>query len=131
MRLKAASRLTPFQTSSIRPVVQRLRESEGTIRAQIADLSTTLLEAHPRMKGLRAQLQDVERQIISETRKVLSASRAMRGFGRIREEELISQLNALKAGSAREGEEAVELRSLEREAAAQRDLLETYLEPLS
>jgi Mrp family chromosome partitioning ATPase len=45
----------------------------------------------------------------------------------IREEELTAQLNALKAGSAREGEESVELRSLEREAAAQRDLLETYL----
>lgn len=109
------------------PVVQRLRESEGTIRAQIADLSTTLLEAHPRMKGLRAQLQDIERQIISETRKVLGSLESNARVGRIREEELISQLNALKAGSAREGEESVELRSLEREAAAQRDLLETYL----
>ena len=44
-----------------------------------------------------------------------------------REEELVAQLNALKSGSAREGEEAVELRELEREAASQRDLLETYL----
>jgi uncharacterized protein involved in exopolysaccharide biosynthesis/Mrp family chromosome partitioning ATPase len=109
------------------PVVQRLRESEGTIRAQIADLSTTLLEAHPRMKGLRAQLQDIERQIIGETRKVLGSLESNARVGRIREQELISQLNALKAGSAREGEESVELRSLEREAAAQRDLLETYL----
>lgn len=109
------------------PVVQRLRESEGTIRAQIADLSTTLLEAHPRMKGLRAQLQDVERQILSETRKVLDSLESNARVGRIREDELVSQLNALKAGSAREGEESVELRSLEREAAAQRDLLETYL----
>lgn len=109
------------------PVVQRLRESEGTIRAQIADLSTTLLEAHPRMKGLRAQLQDVDRQILSETRKVLDSLESNARVGRIREDELVSQLNALKASSAREGEESVELRSLEREAAAQRDLLETYL----
>ncbi|AKI01050.1 uncharacterized protein involved in exopolysaccharide biosynthesis [Hoeflea sp. IMCC20628] len=109
------------------PVVQRLRESEGNIRAQIADLSTTLLEAHPRMKGLRAQLKDVERQIYSEIRKVLSSLESNTRVARIREEELTAQLNALKAGSAREGEESVELRSLEREAAAQRDLLETYL----
>ena len=51
----------------------------------------------------------------------------MHGFAGLREQELTAQLNALKAGSGREGEEAVELRSLEREAAAQRDLLETYL----
>ncbi|MEP3437170.1 MAG: Wzz/FepE/Etk N-terminal domain-containing protein [Hoeflea sp.] len=109
------------------PVVQRLRESEGNIRAQIADLSTTLLEAHPRMKGLRAQLNDVENQIVGEIRKVLSSLESNARVARIREEELTAQLNALKAGSGREGEEAVELRSLEREAAAQRDLLETYL----
>ncbi|WP_417423960.1 GumC family protein [Hoeflea sp.] len=109
------------------PLVQRLRESEGTVRAQLADLSTTLLEAHPRMKGLRAQLADIERQILAEIRKVLSSLESNARVAKIREEELTAQLNELKAGSAREGEEAVELRSLEREAAAQRDLLETYL----
>ncbi|MDP2118959.1 MAG: Wzz/FepE/Etk N-terminal domain-containing protein [Hoeflea sp.] len=109
------------------PVVQRLRESEGNIRAQIADLSTTLLEAHPRMKGLRAQLSDVETQIRGEIRKVLSSLESNARVAGLREQELTAQLNALKAGSGREGEEAVELRSLEREAAAQRDLLETYL----
>ena len=109
------------------PVIQRLRESEGNIRAQLADVSTTLLDAHPRMKGLRAQLADVEQQIVNEIRKVLSSLENNAKVARIREEELTAQLNALKAGSAREGEEAVELRSLEREAAAQRELLETYL----
>jgi len=109
------------------PVVQRLRESEGNIRAQLADLSTTLLEAHPRMKGLRAQLGDVENQIRGEIRKVLSSLESNARVAGLREQELTAQLNALKAGSGREGEEAVELRSLEREAAAQRDLLETYL----
>lgn len=109
------------------PVIQRLRESEGNIRAQLADMSTTLLEAHPRMKALRAQLTDVEQQIRGEIRKVLSSLESNARVAQIREEELTAQLNELKAGSAREGEESVELRSLEREAAAQRDLLETYL----
>lgn len=109
------------------PVIQQLRESEGAVRAQIADLSTTLLDAHPRMKGLRAQLADIERQTVGEVRKVLASLEGNARVAKIREEELTAQLNALKAGSAREGEEAVELRSLEREAAAQRDLLETYL----
>jgi uncharacterized protein involved in exopolysaccharide biosynthesis len=85
------------------PVIQRLRESEGNIRAQLADVSTTLLDAHPRMKGLRAQLADVEQQIVSEIRKVLSSLESNARVARLREEELIAQLNELKAGSAPRG----------------------------
>jgi len=107
--------------------VQRLRDRESAVRAEIADLSATLLDGHPRMKALRAQLDDISAQIMSETRKVLASLENNARLSRLREEELTAQLNMLKSGSAREGEEAVELRSLEREAAAQRDLLETYL----
>lgn len=107
--------------------VQRLRDRESAVRAQIADLSTTLLDGHPRMKALRAQLDDINAQVMAETRKVLSSLENNAELSRLREEELTGQLNALKSGSAREGEETVELRSLEREAAAQRDLLETYM----
>ena len=45
----------------------------------------------------------------------------------VREQQLVQQLNGVKADSARAGEEEVGLRALEREAAAQRQLLETYL----
>ncbi|MBW3098791.1 GumC family protein [Pseudohoeflea coraliihabitans] len=107
--------------------VQRLRQRESAIQAQLADLSATLLEGHPRMRALRAQLADIETQISRETQKVLAGLEDNARLARIREEELVSQINALKTGSAREGEEAVQLRELEREAAAQRDLLETYL----
>ena len=107
--------------------VQRLKERESNIRAQIADLSTTLLDGHPRMKALRSQLTDIEAQVRAETRKVLSSLESNARLAAAREEELVSQLNSLKSGSAREGEESVELRELEREAASQRDLLETYL----
>lgn len=107
--------------------VQRLKERESAVRAEIADLSATLLDGHPRMKALRAQLSDIENQVRAETRKVLSSLESNARLAAAREEELVAQLNALKSGSAREGEEAVELRELEREAASQRDLLETYL----
>lgn len=107
--------------------VQRLRDRESAVRAQIADLSTTLLDGHPRMKALRSQLDDINAQVMAETRKVLSGLENNAELSRMREEELTGQLNTLKSGSAREGEETVELRSLEREAAAQRDLLETYM----
>src|SRR5690606_31746789 len=44
-----------------------------------------------------------------------------------RENQLVQQLNTLKADTARAGEDEVGLKALEREAAAQRQLLETYL----
>lgn len=109
------------------PVIQRLKEQESNIQAQISDLSTSLLEGHPRLKGLRGQLSGVREQIRTETRRVLASLESEANVSRLREQQLLSQLNTVKAESARAGENAVGLNALEREATAQRQLLETYL----
>jgi exopolysaccharide transport family protein len=109
------------------PMIQRLKESRANVQAQIADLSTTLLDGHPRLKGLKSQLEGVEGQIRAETRKILASLENEAKVGQLREQQLVQQLNTLKAQSAQAGEEEVGLRALEREAAAQRQLLETYL----
>src|SRR3546814_651745 len=54
-------------------VVQRLKETEGSLRAQIAEQSTVLLENHPRLKGLRAQLSGIRLQIDGETSTILAS----------------------------------------------------------
>ncbi len=108
-------------------LIQRLRESELELRAQIAELSTTLLPNHPRIKALNSQLADLRQQIRAEAQKVLEGLRTEARTARAREEALIADVNRLKAESARADEEGVELRALEREAAAQRELLESYL----
>lgn len=109
------------------PVIQRLKEQETTIRSQIADLSTSMLEGHPRLKALRGQLAGLNDQIRAETRRVLASLENEANVMRLREKQLTQQLNTLKAESARAGESEVGLKALEREAAAQRQLLETYL----
>lgn len=109
------------------PMIQRLKESQAALKAQIADLSTTLLDGHPRLRGLKSQLGGIEGQIRSETRKILGSLENEAKVGQLREQQLVQQLNSLKAQSAQAGEEEVGLRALEREAAAQRQLLETYL----
>ena len=108
-------------------VMQRLRERQAETQSTIADLSVTLLEGHPRIKGLRSQLRDIDAQIRAETAKQLRGLEAEAELAQIREDELLTQLNALKDASARAGNEEVQLRALEREATAQRDLLEAYL----
>lgn len=109
------------------PLIQRLRERQVQLRADIADLSTTLLDNHPRIKALRSQLADLDSQISGEAMKVLKGLETEAATSRLREQKLIANLNTVKAESARVGDEEVELRALEREAASQRELLESYL----
>jgi len=108
-------------------LVQRLRERQVQLRTDIADLSTTLLDNHPRIRALKSQLADLDEQIAAEARTILQGLANESKAAKLREDQLVSDLNRLKAESARVGEKEVDLRSLEREAAAQRELLESYL----
>ncbi|WP_183660809.1 exopolysaccharide transport family protein [Phyllobacterium trifolii] len=109
------------------PLIQRLRERQVQLNNDIADLSASLLSGHPRIRALRSQLADLNNQIRLEARKVLGSLEAEAETARLRESQLTSSLNELKKQSSKAGEEEVELRALEREATAQRQLLESYL----
>lgn len=109
------------------PLIQRLRERQVQLNTDIADLSTTLLDNHPRLRALRSQLGDLDAQIRREAQNVLRSLASEASTAQLREQQLVGDLNRMKAESARAGEEEVELRALEREAAAQRELLESYL----
>ncbi len=125
--LDAGFSLEAFPAVLSSGLIQRLRERQVQLQADIADLSTTLLENHPRIRGLRSQLADLDSQIRQEAENVLKGLSAEAKTAQAREQQLIADLNMLKAESSRAGEEEVELRALEREAAAQRELLESYL----
>ncbi|MCZ7448596.1 polysaccharide biosynthesis protein UppB [Agrobacterium rhizogenes] len=125
--LASGRALDTFPDVVASPTIQRLKENETTIRSQISDLSSSLLEGHPRIRALRNQLSGIERQIQEETRKVLASLENEANVSRLRERQLVQQLNVLKSESVRAGEQQVGLNDLEREASAQRQLLETYL----
>jgi exopolysaccharide transport family protein len=108
-------------------LIQRLRERQLQLRSDIADLSTTLLGNHPRIRALKSQLSDLDRQIRVEAEKVLTALTTQAQTAQARESQLVAEVNRLKAQSARAGEQEVELNALEREANAQRQLLESYM----
>jgi exopolysaccharide transport family protein len=107
--------------------MQRLKATESNLESQISDLSTTLMDGHPKLKSLRAQLADIRQQIERETKKILASIENEAKVAELREQQLLQQSNALKADSARAGEDTVGLNALEREATAERQLLETYL----
>ena len=108
-------------------VIGRLNEQRVTLRAQLAEQSSTLLDNHPRIKELKAQIGDLDRQIRDEASRL---ARSLENDARIagsRVESLSASLDQLKRAAASTNGEDVQLRALEREAKAQRDLLESYL----
>ncbi|RXT44853.1 GumC family protein [Bradyrhizobium betae] len=119
----------PIEASEVvnSELMRRLSEQRVTLRAQLAEQSSTLLGNHPRIKELKAQLGDLDNQIRDEAAKI---SRSLESDARIaggRVDGLIASLEQLKKQATSTNGQDVQLRALEREAKAQRDLLETYL----
>ncbi len=109
------------------PLIQRLRERQVQLRAQISELSTTLLPAHPRLKALKSQVADFDNQIKREARGILRSLENNVAIALRQEKSLSDELGRLKAEAARAGEAEVERRALEREAVSERELLQAYM----
>lgn len=109
------------------PLIQQLRQQEVAAQAQLADLSTSLGSRHPRILAVKSQVAELASRIKAESRKVLASLENEASIARLREQELTDQMNRLKQNSGRAGEQQVKLQALEREAAADRDLLNSYL----
>lgn len=119
----------PIEASEVlnSELVRRLSEQRVTLRAQLAEQSSTLLDRHPRILELKAQIADIDRQIREEASKI---SRSLENDARIagaRADNLNTSLDQVKKQAASTNGQDVQLRALEREAKAQRDLLESYL----
>jgi uncharacterized protein involved in exopolysaccharide biosynthesis len=119
----------PIESSEVlnSELIRRLSEQRVTLRAQLAEQSSTLLDRHPRIRELKAQLADLDRQLREEAAKI---SRSLESDARIaagRVEGLTSSLEQSKRQATSSNGQDVQLRALEREAKAQRDLLESYL----
>ncbi|WP_375782680.1 GumC family protein [Bradyrhizobium sp. Pha-3] len=119
----------PIEASEVlnSELIRRLAEQRGTLRAQLAEQSSTLLDNHPRIKELKAQIADLDRQLREEAGKI---SRSLDNDARVadgRVQALQVGLDQSKKQASSSNSQDVQLRGFEREAKAQRDLLEAYL----
>ncbi len=120
----AATEVSEVMNSDI---LRRLSEQLVTLRAQLAEQSSTLLDQHPRIKELRAQIADLSRQIRSEAERLAIAFENDAKSAADRLQSLSAMLDQLKTAAASTNEQDVKLRALDREAKSQRDLLESWL----
>ncbi len=119
----------PIEASEVlnSELVRRLSEQRVTLRAQLAEQSSTLLGGHPRIKELKAQLADLDRQLREDAGKV---SRSLENDARIaggRVESAVASLEQSKRQASSNNGQDVQLRALERDAKAKRDQLESFL----
>jgi uncharacterized protein involved in exopolysaccharide biosynthesis/Mrp family chromosome partitioning ATPase len=108
-------------------LMRRLSEQRATLRAQLAEQSSTLLDQHPRIKELRAQIGDLERMMRAEADRLSRSLENDAKLASARMEALSASLDQLKRLASSSNEQDVQLRALERDAKSQRDLLESYL----
>ncbi len=135
--LDAKARLIRDMLKSGRPVesadivnsdlLKRLVEQRVTLRAQLAEQSSTLLGLHPRIQELRAQIGALDSQIRGELERLVRSIENDARIASAKVETTSNSLEQLKRQVSGSNGQDVQLRALEREAKAQRDLLESYL----
>jgi uncharacterized protein involved in exopolysaccharide biosynthesis/Mrp family chromosome partitioning ATPase len=107
--------------------IRGLSERRATLRSQLAEQSSTLLGGHPRIKELKAQLADIDRQLREEAGIV---SRSLENDARLagdRVDSAMASLEQSKKQASSTNDKDVQLRALERDAKAKRDQLESFL----
>ncbi len=119
----------PVETSEVlnSELIRRLNEQRVTLQAQLAEQSSTLMERHPRIKELRAQITDLEAQTRAAADKLARSFENDARLASAQADAILNTLNQQKKMSGTLNAQDVQLRALERDAKSQRDLLETYL----
>lgn len=108
-------------------VIQQLSQEKARLQGQLAQLSATLLSNHPSVRALNAQISELETRINQEGYRVAGALEAEAQVEADLEASLQADLSRFKATASTATQDTVALDSLQREAKAQRDLLESYL----
>jgi uncharacterized protein involved in exopolysaccharide biosynthesis len=109
------------------PLIQRMREQQVALTRTRAELTTVYLGNHPKLIAVGRELADLDRQIRTEALKIVDRLDQEARIAAAREASLRSSLNDLKSRASETNVDDVKLRALEREAAANRSLLETFL----
>jgi len=108
-------------------VVQSLMQNRATLQSTLAEKLATLLPGHPTIKALNAQIAQVNRQIASEADRIADGLEAQVKI----QDGIIASLNddltRAKLAASTQTKDSVTLDSLTREAAADRELLNSYL----
>jgi tyrosine-protein kinase Etk/Wzc len=109
-------------------VVQQLTQQKAQLQGEQAQKAATLLPNHPTILALVAQINELNNQINIEGRRVAEGLESEAEIEANLETSLRAELTRAKGSASAVTTSTVTLDSLEREAKAKRDLLESYLQ---
>lgn len=109
-------------------VIQQLSQEKARLQGEKAQRSATLLSNHPTIQALTAQIAELNNQLTLEGRRVADALDAEARIEADLEASLRADMTRAKSSASTATQDNVTLDSLERDAKAQRDLLESYLQ---
>jgi uncharacterized protein involved in exopolysaccharide biosynthesis len=109
-------------------LIQRLLENRIMVERQVAELSTTLLPGHPRMRQLSSQLSALRGQIRAEGVKIARGIEREVSVAAARERTLEASLAAMTSEAERSGLAQARLAELDGLARSKRSLYESTLD---
>lgn len=109
-------------------VIQQLGQEKARLQGERAQKSATLLPNHPNIQALTAQIAELENQMNLEGRRVADGLEAEGQIEGDLETSLRAEMARVKGSASTATQDTVTLEGLQREAKAQRDLLEGYLQ---
>lgn len=108
-------------------LLKRLIEQRVLLRAQLAEQASTLLDRHPRIQELSAQINALDIQMRGELERLVTSIENDARIAAARIDSTNEAVERIKKQISGASPQDVQLRALEREAKSQRDLLESYL----
>lgn len=115
----------PEEVSSL--TLTELRKQYATTKAQLSALDASLGPRHPQRIAARQALEASRSEIANELRRIAAAARTELDRAQRTERDLVQQLAVQKARQINSSAEFVELRELQRKAAATREIYESFL----
>lgn len=109
------------------PVIIQLIAQETETKRKVAELQQEYGERHPRLVNAKAELRDVQAKLSSEVAKIVKTLENEAAVARAREAALQRALQQLESRVSQANTAGVQLRALEREADADKSLLEQFL----
>lgn len=109
------------------PFIQDLQSQELVVQRKLSDMSRQYGVRHPKMIQAETELKELHNKIETEIKKIASNLRNEVEVAKSREGAIASSLKSLETTNAGKNQAEVQLRALEREAAANRALFENFL----
>ncbi|MBG1231783.1 GumC family protein [Aestuariivirga litoralis] len=125
--LKAGGRLDISSDVLSSTLVQALREQEVQAERKVAELSATYLPGHPKMIAAMKELNGINAQVRAEAMRVAQSLQSQAKIADQRAASARASLDKLKTDQATANFSDVKLQELDREAAANRTLLQNML----